>query len=79
MLDGAEHELRAFALAVLDAAVRAMSVTPAQGMPASLRRHGVLDDALRREVRAKALESLVIPCVAALRDRFGVRPIGAQA
>lgn len=79
ILEGADETLRAYALTVLEAAIRAVAITPAQGVPTSLRRHGVLDDALRREVRAKALESLVIPCLAGLQDRFGVRNRGAEA
>jgi hypothetical protein len=79
ILEHADASTRTFALEVLEAAVRAVAVTPAQGFPIGLRRHGVLDDRLRHEVRAKALESLVIPCLAGLRERFGSAHVGAQA
>ena len=40
------------------------------GLPASLRRHGVLDDALRDQVRRAGLEAVVMPCLASLRRHF---------
>jgi hypothetical protein len=79
LLDGADTPLRAHALATLDAAVHDVGRTPPRGLPIGLRRHGVLDDALRMQVRAKALESLVVPCVAALRERFAPSSAVAHA
>jgi hypothetical protein len=72
ILDGAGDELRRFALTTLEAAVRVVaSETPTTGRPLALREHGVLDDALRVEVREAALAAVVRPCVAALVQRFG--------
>jgi hypothetical protein len=80
ILDGGDAALRRFAFAVLDAAVRAVAEhDPLDGVARDLRPHGVLDDALRGEVRRKALESLVVPCAAGLRARYGLGPVSARA
>lgn len=68
ILDGADDELRGFALAQLDAAVRELATGAiAEGVPVALREHGLLDDALRAELRRRSLDSVIVPCIAALR------------
>jgi hypothetical protein len=71
MLDDADASLRRFALRTLAAAIAAIErESPVHGRPSSLREHGVLDDALRADVRAAALAAVIRPCVAALEQRF---------
>lgn len=79
ILEQSDDHLRRFALTVLDSAMRAVtSEHPTDGIPRSLRAHGLLDDELRAEVRQKAVESLVVPCLAALQERFeGVQSMHA--
>jgi hypothetical protein len=68
MLDVGDERLRCFALARLDAALReVLASTIADGIPTSLREHGLLDDELRTHVRRRAVVELIGPCVAALR------------
>ncbi|EDM79148.1 hypothetical protein PPSIR1_27318 [Plesiocystis pacifica SIR-1] len=70
MIDADGPNLRAFALARLDQAIdEARRSESARGLPASLRRHGVLDDELRAQLRTRALDTVLEPCVAALRGR----------
>lgn len=72
ILERSDQPLRLFALEMMEAAVRSVGTDSSEyGHGPQLRPHGVLDDALRREVRAKALETLVVPCLEALRERFG--------
>jgi hypothetical protein len=70
VLDHADASLRAFAWATFDAAMHAVGSTRAAGLPETLRRHGVLDDALRDQVRLAGIESLIRPCLAALRGHY---------
>jgi hypothetical protein len=69
MLDVGDERLRGFALARLDAVLReVMHATVEDGVPASLREHGLLDDELRTHVRRRSASELIGPCVAALRS-----------
>ena len=68
MLDLGDDRLRSFALARLDAALREVTAaTIEDGVPASLRAHGLLDDQLRTSVRRQAIVEVLGPCAAALR------------
>ncbi|PRQ08484.1 hypothetical protein [Enhygromyxa salina] len=71
MLDAADPALVDFALARLEAATHEAATAPAAGgLPASLRVHGVLDDALRTHVRREGVASVIQPCVTALRRHY---------
>ena len=71
VLAGADAALRRFALQTLaDAIAIVASETPSHGRGLALREHGVLDDALRAEVRATGLATVVRPCAKALAGRF---------
>ncbi|PRQ04260.1 hypothetical protein ENSA5_09090 [Enhygromyxa salina] len=80
ILDRGDAQLRAFAVARLDAVCAAVNAqTLSDGVPLSLRRHGVLDDTLREEVRRRGVESVIGPCVAALRGHFAPSPASRSA
>jgi hypothetical protein len=73
MLERADDsgELRRFAMRTLDAAIAMVGqAAPSFGRSSSLREHGVLDDALRADVRRAALASVIRPCAAALEQSF---------
>jgi hypothetical protein len=71
ILDHASEDLRRFAWTTFEVALHALASDRSRsGLPASLRRHGVLDDALRDRVRRAGIESLIRPCVTALRRCF---------
>ena len=67
LLARGDARLQAFALARLEAAITAVEAGPRSSSEDDLRRHGVLDPALRDEVRRAGLDSVVRPLVAALR------------
>jgi hypothetical protein len=80
MLDTGDHALLEFALAQLDAAMLEVEIaTSASELPASLREHGVLDDALRAELRREGIERLIRPCVAALRGHYQLATLDRAA
>lgn len=71
MLERADAALRRFAMQTLDAAIAAVErERPVDSRSSSLRQHGVLDDALRADVRAAGLARVIRPSVAALAQRF---------
>jgi hypothetical protein len=77
ILDDADASLREVAWASFDVALRGLASAPASaGLPASLRAHGVLDDELREQVRRAGVESLIRPCLVALRQHFGAAHSG---
>lgn len=73
MLERADAELCRFALFMLEAAATSLAslpvVTP-NGGDHELRRHGVLDEALRQELRCAGINAVIVPCIAALRERL---------
>jgi hypothetical protein len=70
LLSQGDAQLRAFAVARFELAMRAVEGRGAAGMiDRELRAHGVLDDALRNEVRRTGIAEVIRPCVAALRGR----------
>jgi hypothetical protein len=73
ILERADLELRRFALFVLQAAVVTLGapagVLRVEGDRA-LRNHGVLDAALQQELRCAGINAVIMPCVAALRERI---------
>ncbi|PRQ08202.1 hypothetical protein [Enhygromyxa salina] len=80
ILDGAEPELRRFALFVLEAGVESLGMATAAegGAPGEddgqLRAHGLLDPVARQELRRAGVEAVIGPCVAALRERLASGP-----
>lgn len=73
ILERADLELRRFALFVLQATVVTLG-SPAGVLRVErdreLRKHGVLDAALQRELRCAGINAVIMPCVAALRERI---------
>jgi hypothetical protein len=67
LLAQGDAQLRAFAVARFEIAMQAVGGVRADAGDRELRRHGVLDDALREEVRRAGIAEVVRPCVAALR------------
>lgn len=71
ILDQADEELREFAWSTFDVVMQELASTrEVSSSSASLREHGVLDDALREQVRRAGIESLIRPCLSALRGCF---------
>jgi hypothetical protein len=76
-----DARLRSFALSRFEAALAAVETNRASSggdqqlssrrNPAEFRRHGVLDEALRDEVRRTGIASVIRPCLAALRGVKG--------
>jgi hypothetical protein len=81
VLTRADAALREFAVARLQAAIAASwsnALEPMAPGDAELRRHGVLDPALRGEVRRAGLTKVVQPCVVALaRRESNLQRVGA--
>lgn len=68
ILDHADDDLRSVAWASFEAAMQGLASSSTT--PARLREHGVLDDRLRDEVRRVGIESLIRPCLVALRQHY---------
>jgi hypothetical protein len=70
ILARADADLHAFVMTRFDEAVRELAgASQAQGLPRSLRRHGVVDDDLRAQVQRVGIDELIRPCIDALRER----------
>jgi hypothetical protein len=69
LLSQGDAQLRAFALARFELALRVVEGRGDATIDVDLRRHGVLDDALRAEVRRAGIAEVIRPCVTALRGR----------
>jgi hypothetical protein len=70
MLDDGDDDLRRFARARLDAALADVRLASVHGgITAKMRVHGLLDDALREQLRRRVLVELFEPCAAALVAR----------
>ncbi len=75
ILDQADASLRAFAISRLDAAIEALGeAVEGQGIDPTLRRHGIVDDDLRRQVRWAGTQQLIRPCAATLRGSWASQP-----
>lgn len=67
LLAQGDERLRAFAVSRFEVALAAVEHTRAVAEGPELRRHGVLDAALRDEVRQAGIAAVIRPCVAALQ------------
>lgn len=66
LLAQGDERLRGFALSRFETALAAIERKPALGGAPELRHHGVLDAALRDEVRRAGIAAVIRPCLAAL-------------
>ncbi|MFV8754691.1 ferritin-like domain-containing protein [Nannocystaceae bacterium ST9] len=76
ILEHVDESLRAVAWASFAAATRSLAPSSELDprLPEALREHGVLDDALRDEVRRAGLAAVIEPCLAALRSQLEPLP-----